>query len=500
MSWRSKDALVFCTDMKKVLLGVVILSALAMAIPGVAVEAAVPALVGRVNEAFVATWGRLPNPAESTYWIARVASGEKKTYEALVGAMAYQKARGSTMAAKSSAPASAKATADKSTAKATASAKKQMIIDVLPLFIEIFGNNPSEAEKAWWRKRISCDELRSREALINSMKFHKAKNVRKGKNTICGQAGEAAPSGVTSRPIAGLGGGHIHGDVVRVGIYGTKGSGSISVTANGQFQVRGGSETLATLGKDDVVKVSWSGGQYHIRGSGLEIDTDQPVRIVPLSGAIAQITSYSDPSKTIPGKNYNRFRGIVEVRKCSCDELWAINELRTELYLRGLAETSGEGPEEYIKALGVAARTYVLYHKAVTGGRNHARGYDIGSTADDQIYRGYEYEAITSRMASLFNSVRGIIVTNSEGDVPVSTVYFSDSDGRTRSAKEVWNTDRFPHLQHSVEDPHHVSKTCLGHCVGMSAQGAYGFANKDGWNWQRILKYYYKDVKFVKAY
>ena len=34
----------------------------------------------------------------------------------------------------------------------------------------------------------------------------------------------------------------------------------------------------------------------------------------------------------------------------------------------------------------------------------------------------------------------------------------------------------------------------------MSAQGAYGFANEDGWSWQKILKYYYKGVKLVKAY
>jgi len=212
------------------------------------------------------------------------------------------------------------------------------------------------------------------------------------------------------------------------------------------------------------------------------------------------VTSFDDKSNTIPGKNYNRFRGIIEVRKCNgCDELWAINELRAELYLRGLAETSGTGPEEYIKALGIAARTYVLYHHVVTGGRNPARGYDIGSTSDDQIYRGYEYEIITSRMASIFNKTRGIVATDGGGDSLVTTVYFSDSDGRTRSAKEVWNTSRFPHLQ-SVDDPHHASSTCRGHCAGMSAQGAFGFAKADNWSFSKILTYYFKGIKLVKAY
>lgn len=380
-------------------------------------------------------------------------------------------------------------------------AKQQLIIDVLPLFAEIYGSNPSNAEKAWWRKRISCGEIKTLAQLENSMKFHKAKKARKGSDAICGSTGspQAAPSSVSTRTVLNLGG-HVLGDLVRIGIYGTNGS-SITASVSSQYHIRSGSETLATLGKDDDVKVSWSGGNYHIRGSGLEIDTDEPVRITPVGGGVIHVKSYNDPSKTIPGKNYNKFRGVIEIRKCEgCSELWAVNEIRTEQYLRGLAETSGEGPEEYLKALGIAARTYVLYHKAVTGGRNHARGYDIGKTADDQIYRGYEYEIITPRMASVFNTVRGIIVTNGEGDAPVSTVYFSDSDGRTRSAKEAWKTDRFPHLQQSVKDPHHVSSACRGHCVGMSAQGAYGFANKDAWTWQKILKYYYKGVKFVKAY
>ncbi|MGH9856465.1 MAG: SpoIID/LytB domain-containing protein, partial [Acidobacteriota bacterium] len=277
---------------------------------------------------------------------------------------------------------------------------------------------------------------------------------------------------------------------------------AIHISVNNSFQIREGqSSILATLGTDDTIQVSWSDGKYHVRGSGVEFDTEGEIRVVPLNHGIVHLKSYSDPSSTIPGKNYNRFRGVMEIRKCNgCNELWAINELRTEYYLRGLAETSGTGPEEYIKALGTAARTYVLYHKVVTGGRSPAKGYDIGRTADDQIYRGYEYETLTPRMSSIFNKTRGIVATDSEGDSLVTTVYFSDTDGRTRSAKEVWGTDRFPHLQHSVDDPHHAASRCVGHCVGMSAQGAFGFAKHDDWSFKRILQYYYKGIRLIKAY
>ncbi|MBI3421097.1 MAG: hypothetical protein HY006_03470 [Candidatus Sungbacteria bacterium] len=446
-------------------------------------------LADKVPEAFQAIYGKKPTATEAAYWKKRVTSGEKKTYEALVGAMGYQKSKGATGAAP---------------AKPKVDRKAVMIKETLPLFVKIYGNNPTNVERAWWRARISCNEIKSLKNLENSMNFHKSKGKRKGANTICGRAAPAsassAPSGVIRRAVAGLSD-HPQGDDVRIGIWHTNGS-AIELSVNGPFQIREGrGEVIATLGKDDPVKVSWSNGKYHVRGSGLENDTIDPIRITPVGGGIVEIKNYSDPSKTYPGKNYNRFRGIMEIRKCTgCSELWAINELRTELYLRGLAETSGEGPEEYLKALGIAARTYVIYHKVVTGGRNEAKGYDITNTADDQLYRGYEYEIIASRLASVFNKVKGVIVTNGEGDIPVSTIYFSDSDGRTRTAKEAWNTNRFPHLQKSVKDPYHHSNRCLGHCVGMSAQGAYGFAKAEDWDFKKILSYYYQGIKLVKAY
>ncbi len=386
------------------------------------------------------------------------------------------------------------------------SARQQLIIDVLPEFIKIYGNNPSNAEKAWWRKRITCGEINTKKELLSSMSFHKSKKVRKGSDAICGikpvatATKSAASSAVTRKQLAGIGN-HVNGEIVRIGITHSDGK-AITITANGKFQIREGeSKILATIGADREISVSFSDGKYHVRGDGKKFDTVNKIRFVPLNGAIMEVVSYSDPSVTYPDKNYNRFRGVLELRECdNCKELWVINELRVEDYLKGLGETSGEGPEEYVKALGVAARTYVLFHKIVTGGRSINKDFDITNTPNDQIYRGYEYEIITSRMSGIFGRTKGIVVTDSEADKLVPTIYFSDSDGRTRSAKEGLNTSRFPHLQQSVEDPYHVSNRCLGHCVGMSAQGAYGFAKARDWTFQQILHYYYKDVKLVKAY
>lgn len=450
---------------------------------------------------FARIYGNNPTNAEKAWWRERIGCGEIKNEESLLSAMQYHKLNNKRMG--SAAICGKSGTASAASTAVSKAVNQQLIIDTLPLFIDIFGNNPTNAEKVWWRKRIACGEVKTETALIASMKFHKTKNVRMGSANICGIKASAAASSITGvlrKALAGVGG-HAAGNTVRIGITNTNGS-AITVTANGKFQIREGAEkVLATIGAEHEISVSYSDEKYHVRGDGKKFDTVNKIRLVPLNGAIMEIVSYKDPSVQYPGKNYNRFRGIIEIRKCDgCNELWAINELRTEDYLKGLGETSGEGPEEYVKALGIAARTYVLYHKIVTGGRSESKDFDITNTPNDQIYRGYEYEIITPRMSSIFAKTRGVVVTDGEADNLVSTIYFSDSDGRTRSAKEAWNTSRFPHLQKSVQDPYHVSSVCRGHCVGFSAQGAYGFAKARNWTFQQLLNYYYQGVKIVKAY
>lgn len=53
------------------------------------------ALLDQVNTAFESVYGHLPTYTEWKYWADRVLRGEKTTYDALVGAMGYQKANGS---------------------------------------------------------------------------------------------------------------------------------------------------------------------------------------------------------------------------------------------------------------------------------------------------------------------------------------------------------------------------------------------------------------------
>ncbi|NIS52848.1 hypothetical protein GWN26_04340, partial [Candidatus Saccharibacteria bacterium] len=106
-----------------------------------------------------------------------------------------------------------------------------------------------------------------------------------------------------------------------------------------------------------------------------------------------------------------------------------------------------------------------------------------------------------TRLTEASNQTRGMIV-HYENE-PVFTPYYSRSDGRTRSYKEVWgiyNGQDYGWLQ-SVPAPYDAEKnnTLWGHGVGMACTDAIGMAN-DGYNWEEILKHYYLNITLKKLW
>ena len=90
--------------------------------------------------------------------------------------------------------------------------------------------------------------------------------------------------------------------------------------------------------------------------------------------------------------------------------------------------------------------------------------------------------------------------------------YFNQSSGRTLSALEYCQARKarkelsasavcedIPYLQ-SVSDPGSEGKTTLGHGVGISGAGASYFANSQGWDYEKIIKYYLTGVEIEKIY
>lgn len=275
--------------------------------------------------------------------------------------------------------------------------------------------------------------------------------------------------------------------------------GGVRVTGAGKFFLRlPGGKKKVFVGPKDILTTSWSGGAYVVRGPRkFKIELDAPPRFGGMEGHPLVLASQQEKPSGVPGPGpYNRYRGTLEARVNERkDGVWAINELRVEDYLRGIAETTDAGPTEYQKALAVAARTYVLYHFR-SGGRQPHNGFTIRNTANDQLYAGYDYEERVPDFVAQARATRGVVATYEEK--PIAALYFSQSDGRTRSGEDVWKSKRFPYLQ-AKKDPY-GGTSLVGHGTGMSALGAAGFARKEDWSFRKILAYYYTGIKLERGY
>jgi len=117
-----------------------------------------------------------------------------------------------------------------------------------------------------------------------------------------------------------------------------------------------------------------------------------------------------------------------------------INHLPLSHYLYGLInkEVIKTWPMEVKKAMSVAARTYTLYRK-MNPPNPH---WDLGDTALDQVYGGFDAEDAQARAA--VDATDGEILTW-QGE-PIAAYYHSTCGGHTASGQAVWNSD-LPYLR-----------------------------------------------------
>lgn len=220
------------------------------------------------------------------------------------------------------------------------------------------------------------------------------------------------------------------------------------------------------------------------------------VQVIPDQDTVFEILTFSNRPGWSTSLNDNKFRAVLEVRHTpATDRIWIINELMLEQYLKGIAETSNSSPQEYQKALLIAARTYAVYH-IQRSTKYFSEHFTVRTTDADQVYRGYNAEIRLPNVARAVNDTRGVIVTHM-GELAI-TPYYSQSDGRTRSWEEVWAGTPKAWLK-AVLDPGCAGLKMLGHGVGMSARGALLMA-LDGKGFEEILKYYYTGVELRRVY
>jgi hypothetical protein len=278
---------------------------------------------------------------------------------------------------------------------------------------------------------------------------------------------------------------------------------SLYITANGSYTIINSSgQTLKAANGGERYYASYFNGTYYLMDDGRSTlwSGNTSIKFVPNSAeVIMEIMSYSDPNYN-GSANYNRFRGSIEIVH-SGSGTWAVNELSLNDYTAGICEAPGGNPE-YLKTMAVAARSYGLWHLTRSESEKKHQGEPFHlmnsrhGNGNDQVYCGYSFEAIASSYAPQARATDSQVVLY--GGNPALTAYSHGSYPRTLSAQEVWGTD-YPWLK-SVPDPYGDQNRPCGtggnHCVGLSASGAIGFADR-GMSYIDILGYYYTSIQIA---
>ena len=264
-----------------------------------------------------------------------------------------------------------------------------------------------------------------------------------------------------------------------------------NVSASGPFATLIAEAGRKDFGGGETVAVGYAGGTYYLIQNGRTIATsNRPIKIEPASGTILSLPDFQDPNwnNTV---NLNAFRGNIEVvYSAASKQLWAVNELSVEDYLRGMAEASADAPQEHLKVMAIVSRSYVVHHLA-GGGRHPGEPFQLKNSrngnGDDQVYRGYNAEMRQPRIAKSVGDTAGTVVTY-QGK-PVITPYSTCPGGRTLSPAEArWKVD-WPWVQ-SVPDPDTAGMPRNGHGVGLSGIGSRKRAER-GAPAAEILGYYF---------
>ncbi|QQR83787.1 SpoIID/LytB domain-containing protein [Candidatus Peregrinibacteria bacterium] len=253
-------------------------------------------------------------------------------------------------------------------------------------------------------------------------------------------------------------------------------------------------DVLFTVGAHTPVFVRLIAGDLHVELGGVVKTVSNGVRLEPDAGGIVEVVSMERRPSWDQTLNDNQFRGVMEIRPID-GRLHYINELPLEDYLKGLAEVSNGTPVEKQKAIAILARTYAQYYLSPDHRKFPGKPYDASDDpAIFQRYLGYGFEKRSPQFVQSLQSTQGLVVTY-QGEL-IKTPYFSQSNGRTKSAEDVWGWKDTPYLQ-AVDDPYCAGRVQQGHGVGLSGCGAEGMANA-GRTYQEIIQYYYQGVSIVK--
>lgn len=130
---------------------------------------------------------------------------------------------------------------------------------------------------------------------------------------------------------------------------------------------------------------------------------------------------------------WRKYRGVLEFRADT--NVYMINELPFELYLRGIGEMPSSWPAEALKSQAIAARTYA----AKNWNKRLGDKYNLRSDVYDQNYVGYNKEVEANYGQNWVNAVTGTTYkTLYHGGALIGAYYHSTCGGHTLGSEEVW--------------------------------------------------------------
>lgn len=282
---------------------------------------------------------------------------------------------------------------------------------------------------------------------------------------------------------------------IRVGIT-TGGTSLQFVSYEDDYTIFNGETEVGILPKSRVGIITYDGGVYYFKGGNFDFSSNNSPRLKPINNphAVFTLINVKRPMSWAGPGDFNKYRGAFEYRKGEKDDvLYAVNDLLFEDYVKGISETARNDQFEFVKANITAARTY-----AYTSLGKYSF-FDVLASTYDQLYLGYNVEVYNPQVANAVQATRGRMVAY-KNEV-ITTPYFGNSGGYTKSWKSVWGGSEKPWLvpvkaTYDLRD----SKFQFGHGVGMSQRDANIRAKEEGLDYKKLLQYYYSGVEIVLMY
>lgn len=312
--------------------------------------------------------------------------------------------------------------------------------------------------------------------------------------------------------ITETGGSTCLGPLMSVGLWSYSKSGiqdkPFEIEANMNYDIKdiNGNILASSIPGNMITKVSYvpdSGGTLSITNTSITTTSNTEVSFVASDGNTNIVFDAHRPES-----EFNKYRYSMKVRYSAISKnIWAINVLPMEHYVWGMGEITGTGDAKYNQVMTTSFRTYG-YWKIKFSTKYATEGFKVNATPGNQLYYGNDWETGYPNIKTAAQATTGTLMMylKSINEIAI-TPYSSWTDGRTRSFEERWGSTSFPWCK-SVTDSYgkHPSYTTAqlensgNHMVGLSANGALKLARDYGWAYQDVMRYYYSNVNFVKAY